>query len=186
MPVFYPVHETLQWEDLTCHRPSLMVKGRAHGTDSPQGLQTWSTFYLECCFLRSLCDCSPHTIQVSVKYTLLREFSLINRHCLSHFHVSFLHSTCYYLILFCWLICLLDTRGLNGNAFRAGTLSVLVMSVSSGFRTGMVKSVSQQFCNACVNLYCWQKVIATNSVPRGVSNLGFRERGDSTQFQIAQ
>lgn len=160
-----------------------MVKGRAHGTDSLQGLQTWSTFCLGCCFLRSLCDCSPLTIQVSVKYTFLRESSLVNRHSLSHFHVSFLHSTCYYLILFCWLICLLDTRGLNGNAFRVGTLSVLVMSVSWEFRIGMVKSVSQQFCNSSVNLYCWQKVIATNSVPRGVSNLRCRERGDSTHFK---
>lgn len=71
MSMFHPgeqghlLKKMLTWEDLTWHRHALLVKGRAHGIDSPQGLWTCNTFCLECYFLIFSHDFSPLAIQVS-------------------------------------------------------------------------------------------------------------------------
>ena len=87
-------------------------------------------------------------------------------------------STCHYLALFCWLICLLTIWELHGSPLRTGTFFALVTSVSSGLRAGMVEPVSW-LCNACINLWCWQNAIATNMTPTGAHNLGCRWVGET-------
>lgn len=104
-----------------------------------------------------------------------------HRRYLFHSPVLFLCilcSTCHYLALFCWLICLLTIWELHGSPLRTGTFFALVTSVSSGLRAGMVEPVSW-LCNACINLWCWQNAIATNMTPTGAHNFGCRWVGET-------
>lgn len=116
----------LQGEDSTWHKPSLVVKGRAQGSPKAFGFEVLSAWNAISWDLYMALPLLPLGSQL--KSTLLRVFPGPTGTIFSIPLFLFLHSTCRYLVLFCWLICLLAIWELHGNPLRTGTFSACVRS----------------------------------------------------------